>query len=1856
MKPNVSVVLFLLVAGLCTCVRAVRYDSEEEGLLAMEEQAEKEAVRNKRLYFHSINTYYLVEHSTQCAQLCRLTSDCKSYQYRQAEQRCEINNATMREFPLDSKTVNGWSYYKRNAIAFFGIWSPCNPRSDPCRNGGICTSRLLKTPQTQPNSCRPTCVCPAGFHGEDCQTDERFSEDGWKQHGWYAFKVFTDAPKTYTKARAACTKEGATLGILKDQETHDFVVSLRNLQAPNRKVWIGLNDKENEGSFVWEDGSPMGGFSPWYPGQPGRTENPGCVFISPQGAPHPNQWGDRNCTRKSGYVCQKRLSSWSSVEVVGSSGSSWADDVAYGAGRTEDGNPLSHWRPMGSDRDFNNWYVIYDIGNSSTVTKISLTNYGDTVHDVSAFRLQTSSNCGQYGWTDVMTVDDVEAGTRQAQEFGGFAASARYWRLIVTGTHSGWPPFLVEAGFPELSETDLVPVYQTCQTVDTESGGEIRNPQHPKPSSVSCEALVTVGRGKRVQLTFRDPFSVEPQSDCRFDYVELFEYVDDKWESLGKFCGRSRPRAVTRSTGNVVKVIFHADDNIASLFSVAWQPEGVNVAVGKTARQTSDSSRGVASRAVDGNTNTDFGSGGSCTHTAKQATPSWWVDLGQSYMVRRVVIFNRMDCCGDRLNPFNIHIGDSAQVSENPKCGGDHQIDVSQSSISVSCQGMQGRYVGVRLPGSSRVLSLCEVQVFSSTYDDRRGWKRHGLSAFKVFTDTLKTHGDAKAACAAEDGATLAIVKDQATLDFIASLQNQQADGIANVYIGLNEITSEGNYVWEDGSDIGNFHPWEPGQPNNYRGNEDCFWMTGPSNANPHTWNDISCSSLAGYVCQKTFIGTCQVVASGSGGEVQSPQYPEPSDVSCESLVTVARGQRAELTFSSFSVEAHANCGKDYVELFDSVGDSWKSLGKFCGSTPPDTICSAGSAVKIVFHTDQGIPSSFSVAWQPKDAIFSNEALAGCSAPYVAEAITCPQLTAPSNGTMTSGHGHSYRDEVQFTCEAGFILGGAPSVSCRADGRWTSMLPTCTSCQSPLGMESGDIPDSDVTASSISSPQYSSHYGRLNGVLGEAAWCAGQQVRGQWLQVYLGVMAVSGVITQGRDQSDQRVTSYTLHFGWDGTTFAPYKNQDLSDRVFEGPSDRTTPVTHLLDVPVVTKYVRFVIETWEISICMRTEVLGCRNVACLEPLGMEDRSIPDSSITASSVRSVTHKTYHGRLNSLEGQSAWVARVNERGQWLQIDLDGTAVVHGVVTQGRATYDQWVTSYKLEHSWNGRSWTTITDTDGSDKIFTGNADRSTPVTHILRPPVAARYVRFVVQTFISHMSMRVEVLGCRDEGESVIVQRGSVLFYSSLFKSTLSIYHVRFVVQSLHRHISMTVEVLGCRDEVYSSLLYPHITSASWCRHGAGTSACGSRCMAAGMKTWHRHVSMQVEVHGCRDEVYSSLRTLSIYHVRFVVQSFPGHISMAVEVLGCRDEGESVIVQRGSVLFYSRIFKSTLSIYHVRFVVQSFPGHISMRVELLDCRDEGLAIVSGVITQGRENLVQWVTSYKLQFSTGGAPGTWTTYQDSEGFDMVFTGNTDNTTPVRHVLQSPVTTRYVRFVAVTWHGWISMRVEVLGCYHVGIGPRGPAILPEDCKDIQLSDPDLPSGPYTVYPGDSPGGLLVYCDMDTDGGGWTVFQRRQDGSVDFYLDWNKYKEGFPSSSVSGEFWLGNDNIHRLTSQKAYELRVDLEAVDGVTAYAVYDTFSVGDESDKYRLSVGGFSGTAGDSMAKHDGKPFSTKDSDNDPSNLHCAVSFTGAWWYDACQHANLNGAYGDDTYGKGINWFTFRGHTESLKFTEMKIRPRA
>ena len=175
----------------------------------------------------------------------------------------------------------------------------------------------------------------------------------------------------------------------------------------------------------------------------------------------------------------------------------------------------------------------------------------------------------------------------------------------------------------------------------------------------------------------------------------------------------------------------------------------------------------------------------------------------------------------------------------------------------------------------------------------------------------------------------------------------------------------------------------------------------------------------------------------------------------------------------------------------------------------------------------------------------------------------------------------------------------------------------------------------------------------------------------------------------------------------------------------------------------------------------------------------------------------------------------------------------------------------------------------------------------------------------------------------------------------------------------------------------------------------------------------------------------------------------------------------------------------------------------------------------------------------------------------------------------------------------------------------------------------------------------------METDGGGWTVFQRRQDGSVDFYIYWTDYENGF--GNLTGEFWLGLSKIHRLTKEGSNTLRVDLGDFEGNTSYANYSTFSVSDGSTEYILTVGGYSGTAGDSLDHHNGYRFSTRDNDNDPwPSFNCAEADTGAWWYNGCYRSNLNGRYFNTSISndQGITWWHWQKHY-TLKFTEMKTR---
>jgi len=212
--------------------------------------------------------------------------------------------------------------------------------------------------------------------------------------------------------------------------------------------------------------------------------------------------------------------------------------------------------------------------------------------------------------------------------------------------------------------------------------------------------------------------------------------------------------------------------------------------------------------------------------------------------------------------------------------------------------------------------------------------------------------------------------------------------------------------------------------------------------------------------------------------------------------------------------------------------------------------------------------------------------------------------------------------------------------------------------------------------------------------------------------------------------------------------------------------------------------------------------------------------------------------------------------------------------------------------------------------------------------------------------------------------------------------------------------------------------------------------------------------------------------------------------------------------------------------------------------------------------------------------------------------------------------------------------------------------------CEDINKAGYDETQGTvHVINPFDDDKGLLVQCDQEMDGGGWTLIQRRYDGSENFEKPWHQYVEGF--GEISGEFWLGLENIHKLTRKDDSELLIELEDFNGYKKYARYDKFSLG-PGGGYKLKLGLYSGDAGDSFSINNGQHFSTFDEDQDPYYGSCSVEWGGGggWWYGgkgSCHHANLNGIHQQYVYNNtAIRWSGFRG-PRSLKGTKMMIRKR-
>ncbi|XP_059612535.1 protein scabrous [Phlebotomus argentipes] len=200
----------------------------------------------------------------------------------------------------------------------------------------------------------------------------------------------------------------------------------------------------------------------------------------------------------------------------------------------------------------------------------------------------------------------------------------------------------------------------------------------------------------------------------------------------------------------------------------------------------------------------------------------------------------------------------------------------------------------------------------------------------------------------------------------------------------------------------------------------------------------------------------------------------------------------------------------------------------------------------------------------------------------------------------------------------------------------------------------------------------------------------------------------------------------------------------------------------------------------------------------------------------------------------------------------------------------------------------------------------------------------------------------------------------------------------------------------------------------------------------------------------------------------------------------------------------------------------------------------------------------------------------------------------------------------------------------------------MPRDCSHLDHSL----NGFYLIAPEGQHRPIITKCSA----GGWSLIQRRHDGSVDFNRSWDEYAQGF--GSPSSEFWIGNEALHRLTADNCSSLRIEMQDIYDNTWRAEYSHFHIDTRADGFRLTVAGFSGNASDALNYQNGMQFSAIDDDRDISNTHCATNYEGGWWFSHCQHANLNGRY-----NLGLTWFdSTRNEWIAVKSSTMEIARRS
>uniref|UniRef100_A0A665XE84 Neuropilin n=1 Tax=Echeneis naucrates TaxID=173247 RepID=A0A665XE84_ECHNA len=545
-----------------------------------------------------------------------------------------------------------------------------------------------------------------------------------------------------------------------------------------------------------------------------------------------------------------------------------------------------------------------------------------------------------------------------------------------------------------------------------------------------------------------------------------------------------------------------------------------------------------------------------------------------------------------------------------------------------------------------------------------------------------------------------------------------------------------------------------------------------------------------------------------------SPGYPGayPPSQQCVWVITAPEpGQKILINFNPHFDLEDRDCKYDYVEVYNGGDELSPMLGKFCGKIAPSPIISSGSQLLIKFVSDyETHGAGFSVRYEvfktgpecsrnftaPRGIIktpgfpekYPNNL--DCTfmifAPKMSEIVVEfdsfdmePDTTPPPGalcrydwleiwdgfpavgphigrycGQTSPGRVISYTGILSMTITTDNAI-AKEGFSANYTIRERNFA-----CMEPLGMESGEISSEQISASSQYNSNWSPERSRLN--YQENGWTPSDDTIREWIQVDLGFLRFITVIgTQGAISKETKkhyfVRSYKVDLSSNGEDWVTVK-EGSKQKIFQGNLNAVDEVHAFLPKQTLARYVRIRPMSWEMGICMRFEIYGCRtsDYPCSGMLGMVSGQISDAQISASSYADRGWVAENARL--LTGRSGWTGQQTKqpfRNEWLQVDLGQDKIVSGVVIQGGKHRDKnvFMKKFKVGHSLDGEEWTIVKeDNTTRPKIFSGNQNHDTPELKLMGP-FLTRFVRIYPERATAEgLGLRLELLGCELDGRS------------------------------------------------------------------------------------------------------------------------------------------------------------------------------------------------------------------------------------------------------------------------------------------------------------------------------------------------------------------------------------------------------------------------------------------------------------------------------------------------------------------------